>query len=221
MKPPVPVPPRFPRSSVVCLVIIAFLAVLWVVGDRRVQSVAYEWQKLLPAQAASPANPPSGNAPEKWYALELSSVTFSNLSGAMYCVYGKYTSYDKDREELLKRWSAHRGWSYVSVVYKMGLSRKNPFSNVTSDVDGGFQILGFGVVRSSRQGSDDTSLIIPILYPMLLLSIPVIVAIRRHRRYLKRLQGNQCLRCGYVLGGASVCPECGTSSHRSPEVAAA
>ena len=211
MKPPVPIPPPLPRSSVVCLVIIALLAMLWIVGDKRVHYLRYAWQNRLPPTTSFPSTPPNTPSTEVWHGLEICDVGVSTSSGIWRFTTTTYESFDPDLDALLARWKDERGWKHSGTGYKLS-TRQNPFASIGS-VQGGFQFLGCGVVQTSSQGELTTALIIPLLYPILLLSIPIIVALRRRRRYFKRAASGQCLRCGYALSGVGTCPECGTAAH--------
>lgn len=212
MKSPVPIPPRFPRSSVICVILIALLAGLWIIGDKRAHYLRYVWQNRLPPTTSLPSTPPNTPSTEVWHGLEICDAGISTSSGILRFTTTKYESFDPDLDALLARWKDQRGWQHSGSGYKLS-TRQNPFANARS-VEGGFQILGCGVVQTSTQGERTNALIIPILYPMLLLSIPVIVALRRRSRYVKRLRAGKCLHCGYALAGVSICPECGTPVNR-------
>lgn len=215
MKPPVPIPKRFPRSSVIGLIIAALLSVIWIAGDKRVQMMQYKWQKLLSAQSGTTSNPSRATILAMMHALELHSMTFTNSSGKLHFGHGVYTSYDEELQALLARWSEHQGWSTVGFDSELVVPRSNPFGNDIPNSDDRFQIFGFGIVKSSRQGELSTALTVPILYLILLACVPFVVTSHHRYRYLKRNKAGQCVCCGYVLGGVSTCPECGTATHPS------
>lgn len=202
MKPPVPIPKRFPRSSVTCLIVIAFLTVLWLLSDRRVYSIGYNWQQMLP---------PVATASSTEYGLEISDIWVLSNSGVFVLSCSAYTSFDTNRDDLLTRWREHHGWHAMGFGDTVVLPRRNPFANEITNVDGGFQLSGLGVITSSRQGEKAVAFTIPILYLILLASLPVMLALQRRRRYFQRLRAGQCVRCGYSLSGVGTCPECGTA----------
>lgn len=202
MEPSVPIPKRFPRSSVTCLIVIAFLTALWLLSDRRVYSIGYNWQQMLPP-VATPLSTE--------YSLEISDIGVRSNSGVIVLSRSAYTSYDSNRDDLVIRWREHHGWHGMGFGDTVVLPRRNPFANEFKNVDGGFQLFGLGVITSSRQGEKAVAFTIPILYLILLASLPVMLALQRRRRYFQRLRAGHCVRCGYSLGGVGTCPECGTA----------
>lgn len=192
----------------ICLILIALLAALWIVGDTRVQVLRCKWQRFIETESSSYVIDANGRMTHRYhFALAIRELSISNASGVVMFSLSEYTSVDADRDALLARWKDHRGWDFSA---HSGLARSNPFSIPDRITYSGPEVGGLGLIQASRQGEDATTLRIPILYIMLLLAMSPAVAFHRRRRYLQRLRAGQCLRCGYSMGGVSVCPECGT-----------
>lgn len=205
----VTIPPRFSRIMIGCLIVVALLMVLWMLGDTRLQRVAYNWQEQLnssPVSAGSAQAGP-GTSTTAEISLAIRTVSFSNNSGVIALSYSQYTSYDSDATELLKRWQHHHGWAFNAYS---DVPRSNPFSIPARIAYSGVQVAGFGIIQSSRQGEDATTLRVPIPFLIVLIMIPPACAAWRRRRLLQRTRNGLCLRCGYLLSGAATCPECGT-----------
>lgn len=211
MKPPVPIPPRLSRLTIVCIVLFVFLTALHVFGMSRVHLVEYRWQRTLPSSAESVPSEHglSFSLFKTTFALALRSLKLSSHSGVLTCGYSEYISYGSDSLKLSQQWSDHQGWAARQIN---DVTPANPFVMSSQSVDGGVQIGGIGVITTSRQGETGTALRIPIAYLLILLLIPPLLAWSRRRRFVHRLNAGQCLRCSYTLDGVPTCPECGTAA---------
>jgi hypothetical protein len=209
MPPPFRVPPRFSRVTIGCLIVAALLVVLWILGDTRVQRIAYHWQEQVNQSTAVNETVQSrpGTAPVLDAALALRKISLSNNSGVVTVAYSQYTSYHSNPDELLKLWKHHHGWA-MNAHSKV--PRSNPFIIPAHIAYTGVQVAGLGIIQSSRQGEDSTALRVPIPFLIVFMMIPPAIAAWRRHRLLQRSGSGQCLCCGYLLDGAAICPECGT-----------
>ena len=128
--------------------------------------------------------------------------------GAIEFVSSRYKSLGRSREDM-RGWLEAKSWARASVpMSEVRSSDPRPLFQLVSVTD--WNVLGLGVARVSKQGTDSLMVGVPHWMVGMVLA-GLLASVARGSKAERRRRRGWCPKCGYDIKGAfgEGCPECG------------